>query len=101
VSWVLTDKDDKDDGRFGSAKRDSKIIIVQRRSSSGARRYGSNCQEESELTSRVRVLGKTDNEGLRKDENPQAREERVRTYGMTVASTAALVCACISARSSA
>ena len=66
MSWVSTDKDDKDDGRFGSVKRDSKIKTVHRSSSSGAKRYGSNCQEESELIRRVRVLGKKGNEGLRK-----------------------------------
>ena len=59
------DKDDKDDGRFESVRRDSKMIIVQRRRSSGVRRYGSNCQEHRELMSRVRVVRTLDNEGLK------------------------------------
>lgn len=66
MSWFSRDKDDKADGRFESVKRDSKMIIVQRRRSSDARRYGSNCQEQSELMSRVRVLRTLGNEGLKK-----------------------------------
>ena len=66
MSWFSTDKDDKDGGRFGSVKRDSKRMMVQTRSSSGARRYGSNCQEESELMSRLRIFGIFGIEGLKK-----------------------------------
>lgn len=64
MSWCSRDKDDKDNGRFESVKRDSKMITVQRRRSSGARRYGSNCQEQSELMSRVRVPGTLGNRVL-------------------------------------
>jgi hypothetical protein len=65
MSWFSTDKDDRGNGRFGSVKRDSKMITVQRRSSSGTRRYGSKCQEDSELTSRVRVLGESGSKRLK------------------------------------
>ena len=66
MSWCSTDKDDTDNGRLWSVKRDSKTITVHRRSSSGENRDGSKCQEERELTSRTRVSGELGNVGLKK-----------------------------------